>query len=67
MDVGVPGVHPEQVSDNGKPIARWGRKATGPSRSAGLPNDKGVHEPHQVDQPPHSAEHWGRGCPQQLL
>jgi hypothetical protein len=28
------------VSDNGKPVVRRGRKATGPTGSAGLPNDK---------------------------
>ena len=58
MDVRVAAVHPELVSENGKPTARWGRKATGPLRSAGLPNDKGQDERHlDVDHPPHCSEH----------
>ena len=37
----APSVILNRSATNGKPTVRWGRKATGPSGSAGLPNDRG--------------------------
>jgi hypothetical protein len=33
------------IDEKGKPIARWGRKVTGLSESAGLPNRSDAQDP----------------------